>query len=58
MKVSVANLPRRKGRRQLSKQGSCDAIKGARMIMNYMPLILATAAIPAVFAFAVEVSGG
>jgi hypothetical protein len=42
----------------LSKQGSCDAIKGARMIMNYMPLILATAAIPAVFAFAAEVSGG
>jgi hypothetical protein len=47
-----------RGRRQLSRQGSCDTIKGVPMIMNYMPLILATAAILAVFAFAAEVSSG
>ena len=42
----------------MSKQGSCDPIKGAPMIMNYMPLILAAAAILAVFAFAMEFSRG
>jgi hypothetical protein len=55
--IDAACGHRMQGRRQLSKQGSCDTIR-ALPIMNYMPPILATEAILAVFAFAAEVSRG
>ena len=39
-------------------QGALPQNKGVPMIVNYIPLIFATVALLAVFAFAAEVSGG
>jgi len=46
------------GASQLSERGNGDTIKGVPMTMSYLPLIFATVAMLALFAFAAEVSSG